>query len=97
VKKRASAWLAPFASLSDWPGRNSAIPSVPQERLLLDAPSVGLEVQLAAVERELKIRKQIYRQRVAVRRMSARKAAHELAAMAAVAETLRALIAGMRA
>ena len=99
--------MAPETQRSPWRGAaavrsgndraavNSAAPPVSQA-CLLDAPSVSLEVQLAAVERELKIRKQIYGQRVATRRMSARKAAHELAAMAAVAETLRALIAGRR-
>jgi hypothetical protein len=53
---------------------------------------VSLKRQIQAVEREIRLRKQLYPQRVAVRRMSAKKAAEELAAMEAVAATLRDLI-----
>lgn len=64
--------------------------------LLLDAPSVSLERQLEAVRREIRIRKRVYVTRIATRRMSAKRAAEEIACMEAVAETLVALLEGRR-
>jgi hypothetical protein len=62
--------------------------------LLIDAPSVSLRRQLEAIRREIKLRKQVYPQRIATRRMSARKAAEEIACMQAIEATLLDLIAG---
>jgi hypothetical protein len=53
---------------------------------------IELEAQLACVEREIRIRKQIYPTRISTRRMSRDKARHELAAMLAVRDTLRELL-----
>jgi hypothetical protein len=66
-----------------------------QDRLI-DAPSVSLERQLAAVRREIRIHRQVYPIRVATGCMSARRAAYEIAAMEAVATTLVDLIEGRR-
>ena len=52
---------------------------------------VSLPTQLAAVEREIPMRERVYPNRVAAGRMTITKADHELAAMRAVAETLRGL------
>jgi hypothetical protein len=51
----------------------------------------SIDEQIASVEREIKMREQVYPRRVADRRMTAEKAEHELAAMQAVLETLRSL------
>jgi hypothetical protein len=60
---------------------------------LLDDESVPLERQLAAIEREIRIRLRVYPVRISTHRMTPRHAAEELAAMRAVERTLRALIA----
>jgi hypothetical protein len=66
---------------------------VSQLARLLDDESVSLERQLEAIEREIKIRQRTYPGRILTGRMSARFANEELAAMRAVATTLRALVA----
>ena len=48
--------------------------------------------KLACAERELKVRQRAYPGRVQRRRMTAAKAAHELACMAAIAEDYRAAV-----
>jgi hypothetical protein len=67
-----------------------------QDLRLIDAKSVSLERQLACIQREIRIRKQVYVTRVATRRMTARKAAAEIACMEAVAATLRDLLEEQR-
>lgn len=52
--------------------------------------AVPVEAQIAAVEREIKMREYVYPRRVADHKMTQRKAEEELAAMRAVLETLRA-------
>jgi hypothetical protein len=52
---------------------------------------VPLEAQIAAAERELKYRMFVYPKRVAEKRMTSEKMAHELAAMRAILETLQQL------
>jgi hypothetical protein len=59
--------------------------------------SVSLARQLAAAARELRRRWQIYPRQVATHRMSQRKADEEIAAMAAIVETLRRLVEAERA
>jgi hypothetical protein len=75
---------------------HSPLPPDRQDRLLLDAPSVSLQRQLEAIRREIKLRRQVYPTRIATRRMSARKAAEEIAVMQAIEQTLLDLIAGRR-
>jgi hypothetical protein len=53
--------------------------------------AVSLSQQIASVERELHIRTSVYPRWVAERRMKEETCRHELAAMAAVLETLRSL------
>jgi hypothetical protein len=72
--------------------QGSAERSDEQAARLIDAPSISLQAQLASVEREIKIRRRVYVTRVVTHRMSPAKAQHELQAMEAVAQTLRALI-----
>jgi hypothetical protein len=59
------------------------------------APSVSLERQLEAVRREIKLRGRVYVTRVATRRMSAKRAAEEIAVMQAVEQTLVTWIKGL--
>jgi hypothetical protein len=74
----------------------SPLPPDKQDRLLLDAPSVSLQRQLEAIRREIKLRRQVYPQRIATRRMSAKKATEEIAVMQAIEATLFDRIAGRR-
>ena len=53
-----------------------------------------LEQQIAAAARELAMRERVYPRFVAAKRMTQDKADHEIAAMRAIVETLRALAAG---
>ena len=57
------------------------------------ARSVSLERQLEGAERELRLRRQVYPNRVAQRRMTQAKADEEIAVMEAIGATLRELIA----
>lgn len=58
--------------------------------LFPDSPrEVTLDDQIAAAERELKLRKRVYAHQVNQGKMSEAFAAHQLAAMAAICETLR--------
>jgi hypothetical protein len=61
--------------------------------LFADAPSVSLERQLECVRREIRLRRQVYPNRVFQKRMSQRKADEELAVMQAVEATLAKLMA----
>jgi hypothetical protein len=100
--------MAPQTQRGPWRGAaavrsgndRAAVNSAPlpdnQQDLLLDAPSVSLQRQLEAIRREIKLRRQVYPQRIATRRMSARKAAEEIAVMQAIEATLLDLIAGRR-
>jgi hypothetical protein len=54
--------------------------------------TVSIADQLAAVEREIRLRQRVYPRWVETSRMTQVKADQELAAMRAVAETLRALV-----
>jgi hypothetical protein len=72
--------------------KGSRAEPIEQDARLLDAPSVSLDDQLAAAEREVRIRLRIFPQRVSTHRMSQRLADRELAAMHAIVATLRALI-----
>lgn len=53
--------------------------------------TIPIEAQIAAVEREIKMREYVYPRRVADHKMTQRKADEELTAMRAVLETLRRL------
>jgi translation initiation factor 2B subunit (eIF-2B alpha/beta/delta family) len=70
--------------------RDSAPPTAQQ--VLLDAPSVSLKRQLEAVQREIRMRRRKYPAMVACRRITAKKAQDEIAAMEAVEQTLISLI-----
>jgi hypothetical protein len=73
-------------------GSHSA-PTFAAQDLPLDLPAhVSLRRQLRAAERELALRKRVYPTRIACRRMSRAKAADELAAMAAIVDTLAGLL-----
>jgi hypothetical protein len=63
------------------------------DQLFEDAPvAVSLKRQQQCAEREVRLRRQAYPNRIATKRMSAAKAAEEVTAMEASAETLRGLI-----
>lgn len=51
--------------------------------------SITLEEQIASVEREIGMRERVYVRWVADKKLTQKKADHELAAMRAVLETLR--------
>lgn len=56
------------------------------------AEPITMRQQLAAAKRELALRKTVYPRRVAHHDMSQAKADHEIAAMAAIVETLAQLV-----
>jgi hypothetical protein len=91
----ARGWAAAHRSNAA-PDRNAPAPVQQAAARLLDAPSVSLQRQLEAIRREIKLRRQVYPQRIATRRMSAKKAADEIAVMQAIEQTLLDLIAGRR-
>jgi hypothetical protein len=63
------------------------------DQLFEDAPvAVSLKRHLPSAEREVRLRRQAYPNRIATKRMSAAKAAEEITAMEVSAETLRGLI-----
>ena len=55
-----------------------------------------LQEQIACVEREIRMRKQVYPRRVAIGKMRQELAEDEIAAMEAVLDTLRAVLSGRR-
>lgn len=59
-------------------------------------PTITLEEQLAAAERELKYRQRVYPRRIAKGQMSINLARHETAAMEAIIETLGRMVPGAR-
>jgi hypothetical protein len=58
---------------------------------LFDSRAVPLHVQIAAAEREVRQRERVYPRLIYAGKMSAAKAADEIAAMKAIVETLRGL------
>ncbi len=59
-------------------------------------PTITMAEQVAAAERELKLRHRVYPRRVANNQMTPKLAAHEIAAMEAIVETLRQVDRGER-
>lgn len=55
-------------------------------------PTITIEEQLAAAERELKLRRRVYPRRVEAGQMSTNLARHETLAMEAIIETLKGLL-----
>jgi uncharacterized MAPEG superfamily protein len=58
---------------------------------LFDDRAVPLHVQIEAAERELRMRRNVYPRRVAEGKMTQTQANREMAAMAAIVETLKGL------
>jgi hypothetical protein len=58
--------------------------------------SVPIEAQIVAVQREIAMRKRVYPRWILNEKMTEQKAAHEIACMEAVLETLQRVAAGER-
>lgn len=61
-----------------------------------DQPHITISEQVAAAERELRMRERVYPRRVADGKMTNKLAVHETAAMAAIVETLKGVERGER-